>query len=511
MQVARPHFQAGHAAEGLGHPVANLLDSLAPALARERQEGVQREEIAGLDGGQQRVERLVQILTALEHGREGHFHTTHVYLVGEHLSEIGLGLAILQDVEHLGLRGGHVGLVERTHLHEIAAHGDGVLPHDEVLGQLFHGIDAVVQPRDSRVDVSEAHLEVAALVPQVGLGLVHDDGPIARVFREQQRVDLDVRQNALTVLAQRLGHQLLDPQAQHAPALGGEERELVAALQVIVVEERRQVDGRVVDGVFRTGLLGLAGVGHEGLHIDTRERRRHQPEYRESRETASHRGLTGEHGAPALLAGLAIEVATRVGDGDQVLHHVLAELLLEGGAHGLQQHARLDGTAALRGDDDQRAMRIADGEHLAHAHGRVGIQRAELHPSGIVFVVFRDGHGRLSGTALADEQNGVETRFHHLVGESLDSVHVAQGAGGQIDPSHVVARARLRLGGEIVQRGVLGMNAACRTSFHQGLCRRIQLLNVNGEHGAPLLSGQFPPASRIANGPLAPGTGAPPR
>ena len=98
-----------------------------------------------------------------------------------------------------------------------------------------------------------------------------------------------------------------------------------------------------------------------------------------------------------------------------------------------------------------------------------------------------------------------------VVGKSLDGVHVAQRTRGQIGPSHVVARASLRLGGEIVQRGVLGVNAACCTSFHQGLCRRIQLLNVNGEHGAPLLSGQFPPASRIANEPRTRCTGAPPR
>ncbi len=100
--------------------------------------------------------------------------------------------------------------------------------------------------------------------------------------------------------------ELLDPQAQHAPALGGEERELVAALQVIVVEERRQVDGRVIDGVLRTGLLGRASVGHERFHVDTCERRRHQPEHRERREPAAHRGLAGKHRTPAFLACLPI-------------------------------------------------------------------------------------------------------------------------------------------------------------------------------------------------------------
>ena len=75
-------------------------------------------------------------------------------------------------------------------------------------------------------------------------------------------------------------------------------------------------------------------------------------------------------------------------------------------------------------------MGIADGEHLAHAHGRVGVQRAELHAVGIVLVVLRDGHGRLSGTALADEQNRIETRFHHFVGKRLDGVHITQRTRG---------------------------------------------------------------------------------
>ena len=117
----------------------------------------------------------MQVLAALEHAPVGHFHPTHVHGLGEHLGEAGLRLAVLQDLQHLGLGGGHVGLVEGAHAHEIAAHGDGVLPHDEVLGQLVDRLDAVVQARDGVVDVGEAHIEVAALVPQVGLGLVHDD------------------------------------------------------------------------------------------------------------------------------------------------------------------------------------------------------------------------------------------------------------------------------------------------------------------------------------------------
>ena len=62
---------------------------------------------------------------------------------------------------------------------------------------------------------------------------VHDGAAIARVFLEQQGVHLDVGQNALAVLAQALGHQLLDPQTQNAAALLREERELVASQMCI--------------------------------------------------------------------------------------------------------------------------------------------------------------------------------------------------------------------------------------------------------------------------------------
>ncbi len=170
---------------------------------------------------------------------------------------------------------------------------------------------------------------------------------------------------------------------------------------------------------------------------------------------------------------------------------MVAQLPLEGGAHGLQQHARLDGAAALRRDDHEGAAGVAHGEHLAHAHRRVGVQRAELHAVGVVLVVLGDGHGGLGGAALADEQDGVDARLHGLVGEGAHGLQVALGIGGQVGPAHVAGRARPRLVGELVERGVLRVDAAGRPGLHQGLCRGVRFLDVCGEHDAPLLSGQF--------------------
>ena len=64
-----------------------------------------------------------------------------------------------------------------------------------------------------------------------------NNSAVAGVALQHQRVNLNVRQDALALFAQAFGHQLLNPQAQYAAAFRREERELVASLQVVVVEE----------------------------------------------------------------------------------------------------------------------------------------------------------------------------------------------------------------------------------------------------------------------------------
>ena len=125
--------------------------------------------------------------------------------------EVGIGLAVAQDAEHRLLGRRHVGLIERAHVHEVAAHRDGVFPHDEMLGKLGGVIDFEVETRNRGVKIRKAHLEVLAFVPQVGFGLVHDGGAIARILVEQQGIELDVGKNALASLAEAFGNQLLDP------------------------------------------------------------------------------------------------------------------------------------------------------------------------------------------------------------------------------------------------------------------------------------------------------------
>ena len=360
--------------------MADGLERLAAAFAREREEGVEREEIAGLDASEQSTQRCAHVGAVLEARSLAHLHLAHVHVVDEVLHVVRLRLAVAQDVEHRGLGRRHVGLVERAHLHEVAAHGDGVLPHDEMLGQLVHGLDLERRARDGGVDVGQAHLEVVALVPQVVLRLVHDDAAVARVLLEQQRVDLDVGQDALAVLADALGDQLLDPQAEHAAALLREEAELVATLHVVVVQEGSQADGRVVDGVLAAGALRLDGVLHELLQVDAHERGGQQAEHGHGAEAAAHGGLAGEHRGPALLASLLLELGAGIGDGHQMLHHFLVrDLVSQSVANGAQRQARLDGAARFGGHDEQRGARVNLRQDAAHANRGVGIERAEAH------------------------------------------------------------------------------------------------------------------------------------
>ena len=486
MQVARPDLHARDHAEFRRCRMADELERLATPLARERHEHVEREVVTRLDAPEQSRERLFQTACALQRLPQPHLDLAHVDAAEGFLHEIRRHMPIAQDVEHRRLRRRHIGLVERAHAHEIAAHGDGVFPHHEVFGQLMHAFDAIAHARDGAVEISHRHLEVLALVPQVGLGLVHHDGAVAPVDVERQGVDLDVGQDALAFLAQAFGHELLDPQAQNAPALGGEEAELIASCLVVVEQESRQLNGRVVDGVLAALELGVSRMRHELAQIDAGKRRGHEPEHGKRAETPAHRGLSVEHGQPALFAGLGFEGAARIGDRYQMpcqlmLRHVLGKLL----ADRLQHEPRLDGPTAFRRRDHERAAGFARCDELADAHGRIGIGDAERHLPRVYLVVLRDGHGSLGRTALADEDDRIDAHVTRLKGEILDLLGRIRRVRGQIGPAHEIGRAFLCGFGKPIERGVLGMQPARNLFFHQRLRRRIELVEICAQHRCP--------------------------
>ena len=174
---------------------------------------------------------------------------------------------------------------------------------------------------------------------------------------------------------------------------------------------------------------------------------------------------------------LALELRARVGDGDQVVREVDFRCLrLEGIAQRGRKQARLDGAARLRGHDNERRRWIAVGEQLAHAHGGIGIERLErdaVCPNRVGLVVFCDGHGRLRGSALTDEDDGLNAARHHIVGKALNFREVTLRAHAQIDPAHKVLGGFARTVGEIIKRCVLGQHAAGDAFLHKRFRRRV--------------------------------------
>ena len=137
----------------------------AAAFAGERHEGVQGEVIAWLErlekGAQRRADvqgvgaALGEIRLGIADIRANH----HL------LDEVRCGQRSLQHLEHLLLGGGHVWLVEGAHLHEVAAQGCGVFPHDEMFRQFIDRIYLAIEAGDLLAYASQAHLELLDFVP----------------------------------------------------------------------------------------------------------------------------------------------------------------------------------------------------------------------------------------------------------------------------------------------------------------------------------------------------------
>ena len=78
--------------------MADVLERLATSLARERQKRVQREEIARLDTAEQRPQDSSHVGAVLEARGQAHLDLAHMHIADEVLYEIGLGLALGEDL-----------------------------------------------------------------------------------------------------------------------------------------------------------------------------------------------------------------------------------------------------------------------------------------------------------------------------------------------------------------------------------------------------------------------------
>ena len=194
--------------------------------------------------------------------------------------------------------------------------------------------------------------------------MIGDDAAVFRVFGKKQRVELDVRQNAHTLLAEAFGDKLLNPKAKHAPAFRREEAEFVAAVQVIVIQETGQRNGGVVDGVFAADALGVFGVAQKTAQVDANERGGHEPECRKRAEASANSGLAKEACTPAFVVCALLQVAAGVGDGNQVRGDFLGfQVHLEVVEHGVEHAAHFDGAARFAGNEHERTFQIKAGQN----------------------------------------------------------------------------------------------------------------------------------------------------
>ena len=132
---------------------------------------------------------------------------------------------------------------------------------------------------------------------------------------------------------------------------------------------------RASELVAGIALAGAARLAHllrpleQNRGVDPHQHRRNDPERGERRVAAADRRLAGEDAAEAALAGEALELRARVGDGREAVP-ALPVLLPEVVGVG----ARLEGRAGLRRRDEERPFEV---ELLLERADRAGMRRVE--------------------------------------------------------------------------------------------------------------------------------------
>ena len=301
---------------------------------------------------------------------------------------------------------------------------------------------------------------------------------------EQVDVDLDVRHDALAVLAEALGDELLHPQAKDATGLGRDVGEAIGrGGREVRDEEARELHGGVVQAVLGAHALHLGGARHHVAHVQAAQGRRHQAEDRERREAPAHGGLAEEHAAEGALACKLLQVASRVGDG----HEVLAGLLLTELAHHIfpddvVQRERLERAARLARHDEHGMRVVHTVQDLPHVHRRQGVERGEAYVGVQGGAELRDGHGCLRAAALAEKAHVVDVIFGHAAGKLFDLLNRSGGVACQVGPTHEVACAVQGNIAEVIQAAVLDVHAGGHVLCHEFLGRARRLCDVFASH-----------------------------
>src|SRR5262249_4819112 len=186
-------------------------------------------------------------------------------------------LACRENLVRLVLRRLDVGLVERIDLEVHAGDGDRELPAEEL--------------RPERVRIRQ--------IGPGGLAV----GSIRRLARRGNE--------ALAVLAGRLGDELLGPEAE--VARGTADADLVAAPAPAGSEPAPELVARIAFA-RAARLAHLLSLLEQALGVGAHQHRRHDPERRERRVATPDRGLAREDRAEPALAGEALELGSGGGD-----------------------------------------------------------------------------------------------------------------------------------------------------------------------------------------------------
>ena len=216
------------------------------------------------------------------------------------------------------------------------------------------------------VDDVEAHggdggvqAGAGVLVGAVVAAVAQDHAAVRQRVREDARVDFDVGEDAHPALAKALCHELLHPQPKDLALRRHEQRELVPALAVVVIEEAGQLQGRVVRRVAGAEALGLGSAAQDALDVDAHAGHGHQPEDAQRAVATPDVGLAVDDGAPAVPPRHLLELAARVGDGDEAAPRpVRTQVGADIAPRHMRQHGGLEGRAALGADDVERARRV---------------------------------------------------------------------------------------------------------------------------------------------------------
>ena len=393
-------MKEARAVAGRGGDVELARDGLADsgddlvALRRRGDVLGERDVVARLRGGEQRRDSVGGVRDRDEVG----------------IVQLAARLVLLEQALGVVLRLLHVRLVEGVDAEERAGDRGGEFPREEDLAEVL----GVVQ---DEIDDGMAGVgQLLQLGDVVGAAQADadEDAVLAVVGRFQQRLAGDW-EDALPLLAGRLGDELLDPEAERVQRRRRDEGELVAAVQGHGGEDRAEHRRRVL---LRRGKLRhvarMHGAVEQRVHVDARERRRHHAEVRQRGVAAADIRHVDEDLMEPVALRVFDQLRAGIGDGDEALAGAIAFDRLHAVVEVAVEHHRLGGRAGFRGDDEEGALQVERLLEVAHGLGDGGVEDLEPRIAGPVAEDAPRDLGAQARAAHAEDHDVVEVALDGL-------------------------------------------------------------------------------------------------